>query len=119
MCFANNRSEHKSLRCNTFIGMMKTTELGNGNDSPELWNLPRKRTLLAKAQVGSRLVVVAEVTRQPSLEMARVQNDKVVQTLSANRADEPLGIWILPGTLKCCQDFLDTSDWMRNRTLLP
>jgi hypothetical protein len=63
--------------------------------------------LLAEAQVGSRLVVVAEVTRQRGLEMARVQNNKVVQTLSANRADESLSIWILPGTLKGCQHFRD------------
>jgi superfamily II DNA or RNA helicase len=63
--------------------------------------------LLAEAQVGSRLVVVAEVIRQRGLEMARVPNDKVVQTLSANRADEPLSIWILPGTLKGCQHFRD------------
>jgi hypothetical protein len=39
--------------------------------------------------------------------MARVQNNKVVQTLSANRADESLSIWILPGTLKGCQHFRD------------
>jgi hypothetical protein len=31
----------------------------------------------------------------------------VVQTFPSNRADESLGVWILPGTLRCCQHLLD------------
>jgi hypothetical protein len=30
----------------------------------------------------------------------------VVQALPSNRADESLGVWILPGTLRCCQNLL-------------
>jgi hypothetical protein len=31
----------------------------------------------------------------------------VVQALPSNRADELLGVWILPGTSRCCENLLD------------
>ena len=62
--------------------------------------------MLSEAQVGSRFMVVAEIIRQRSLEMASVQDDVVVQTFPSNRADESLGVWILPWTLWCCQNLL-------------
>jgi hypothetical protein len=74
---------------------MKTAELWNGDNLSQLQHLSAKRTLLVEAQVGSRFVVVAEVRRQGSVEMASVQDDVVVQTLPSNRADESLGVWIL------------------------
>ena len=61
---------------------------------------PLERTLLAQAQVGSRLVVVAEIRRQGSLEMASVQDDVVVEALPADRANESLYVRILPGALR-------------------
>jgi hypothetical protein len=56
--------------------------------------------------VASRFVVVAEVRRQRSLEMAGVQNDVVVEAVPSDRAYEPLGVWILPGTLRRSQNLL-------------
>src|SRR3954471_20522708 len=106
--FANNRSGQKLLCRNTFISVMKSAELWNCDNLSKLQRLPRKRTLLSEAQVGSRFMVVAEIIRQRSLEMASVQDDVVVQTLPSNRADESLGVWILPGTLWCRQNLLDT-----------
>ena len=38
--------------------------------------------------------------------MAGVQDDVVVETLPSDRADESLGVWILPWTLWCCQNLL-------------
>jgi hypothetical protein len=87
LCFANNRSGSKLLCRNAFISVMKTTELWNSDNLSNLQHLSRERTLLAEAQVGSRFVVVAEIRRQCSLEMASVQDDVVVQTLPSNRAD--------------------------------
>src|ERR1700761_8319254 len=86
---------------------MKTAELWNGDSLSHLQHLSGQGTLLIEAQVGSGFVVVAEQRRQGSLEMASVQDDVVVQTLPANRADESLGVWILPGTSWCCEDLLD------------
>src|SRR5437764_2234898 len=51
-------------------------------------------------------MVVAEIRRQSSLEMAGVQDDVVVEALPSDRADESLGVWILPGTLWCGQNLL-------------
>src|SRR3982751_2695157 len=53
-------------------------------------------------------MVVAEIRRQGFLQMASVQNDVVVEALPSDRADESLGVWILPGTLRCRQNLLDT-----------
>jgi hypothetical protein len=39
--------------------------------------------------------------------MSGIKDDEVVQTLSADRADEPLGEWILPGVAGRCKDFFD------------
>src|SRR5436305_13026774 len=52
-------------------------------------------------------MVVAEIRRQGSLQMAGVQNDVVVEALPSDRANESLGVWILPWTLRCCQNLLD------------
>ena len=42
-------------------------------------------------------MVVAEIRRQSSLEMAGVQDDVVVETLPSDRADESLSVWIGEG----------------------
>jgi len=39
--------------------------------------------------------------------MSGIKDDEVVQTLSADRANEPLGVGILPGTARRREDFLD------------
>src|SRR3954452_12893955 len=49
---------------------MKSAELWNCDNLSTLQRLPRKRTLLTEAQVGSRFMAVAEIIRQRSLEMA-------------------------------------------------
>jgi len=87
---------------------MKAAQLGNSDDLSQLRHFSRKRALLAQAQVRSQFVVIAEIRRQSPLEMASVQDDVVVQTLPSNRADESLGVWILPRTVRCRQNLLDT-----------
>jgi hypothetical protein len=39
--------------------------------------------------------------------MSGIKDDEVVQTLSADRADQPLGVWTLPGVAGRREDFLD------------
>ena len=87
LSFANSGSGYKLLCCNAFITVVESAELWNGNDLSFVQRLSRKRTLLTEAQMGSRIMVVAEITRQGSFEMSRIQNDVVVQTLPSNRAD--------------------------------
>src|SRR4029434_3575537 len=87
LLFANNGSAYKLLGSNAFITVVESAELWNGNDLSVAQRLSRKRTLFAEAQMGPRIMVVAEIIRQRSLEMARIQNDVVVQTLPSNGAD--------------------------------
>jgi hypothetical protein len=53
----------KLLCCNAFISVVKAAELWNCDNLSERQHLSSRRTLLAKAQVGSRSVVVAEIKR--------------------------------------------------------
>jgi hypothetical protein len=69
---ANNRSGYKVLCRNTFITVMESAELWKCNDLSNAAHLSGRRTLLAEAQVRSRLVVVAEITGQSSLKVASV-----------------------------------------------
>jgi hypothetical protein len=39
--------------------------------------------------------------------MSGIKDDEVVQTLSAHRADQPLGVWTPPGVAGRCEDFFD------------
>jgi hypothetical protein len=78
---------YKLLCSNAFITVVESAELWNGNDLSVAHRLSSKRTLFAEAQMGPRIMVVAEITRQRSFEMARIQNDVVVQTLPANGSD--------------------------------
>jgi hypothetical protein len=87
LSFANNGSAYKLLCSNAFISVVESAELWNCNDLSVAQRLSRKRTLFAEAQMGPRIMVVAEITRQRSFEMARIQNDVVVQTLPSNGAD--------------------------------
>jgi hypothetical protein len=85
--FANNRSGYKLLCCNAFITVVESAELWNCNDLSVAQRLSRKRTLFIEAQMGSRIMVVVEITRQRSFEVSGVQNDVVIQTLPSNGAD--------------------------------
>src|SRR3954452_3924414 len=67
---------------------------------------PEETDIAYRGSGGFSIMVVAEIIRQRSLEMARVQDDVVVQTFPSNGADESLGVWILPGTLWCRQNLL-------------
>ena len=40
----------------------------------------------------------SEIRTQSSLEMPRVEDHEMVQAVPADRADQPFGVWILPGT---------------------
>jgi hypothetical protein len=55
-----------------------------------------KRRVLSEAEVRSGRVVVIEIRVQDALQMRGVPHDDVVQTLSSDRADDPLHISVLP-----------------------
>ena len=53
-------------------------------------------------------VVVLEVLTENSNQMCLVQDDDVIKALATNRADQALGVSVLPRGARCRQDFLDT-----------
>ena len=64
--------------------------------------------MLAEPQVDAQLVVVAEIRGEGSIQMAGIQDDEMVQTVSADRSDEPLGVWILLRTSRRCEHLFNT-----------
>ena len=64
--------------------------------------------MLAELQVGARLMVIAEIRGEGALQMAGIQDNEMVQTVSAGRSDEPLGIWILPRTSRRREHLFNT-----------
>src|SRR5664280_3131483 len=59
---------------------------------------PASRRLLLQLEVGSVVVIVGNVLRQKSLQMALIQGDHVVEQVAAAASDPTLGDPILPGT---------------------
>ena len=57
--------------------------------------------------MGPGSVVIIEILGQRSFQMFRIQNDEVVQALSSDRANQALGVRILPGTLRRSQHLFD------------
>src|SRR5664280_3120485 len=60
---------------------------------------PASRRLLIQPEVGSVVVIIGNVLRQKSLQMALIQRDYVVEQVAAAASDPTLGDTILPGTL--------------------
>src|SRR5450759_1556417 len=59
---------------------------------------PASRRLLIQPEVGSVVVIIGNVLREQSLQMALIQGDHVVQQVAAAASDPTLGYPILPGT---------------------
>src|ERR1017187_4623012 len=59
---------------------------------------PTSRRLLIQPEVGSVVVIIGNVLRQKSLQMALIQRDHVVEQVAAAASDPTLGDPILPGT---------------------
>jgi len=53
------------------------------------------------------LVVVFEVRIEHAFEMISPEDDKTVHAFSTDASVESLGIWILPGASRSCQDLLN------------
>ena len=52
------------------------------------------------------MVVIGEIVTEKPFEMAFVEDDDVIQTFSANAANDALGIGILPRAPRCGRAFL-------------
>ena len=79
--------------------MVQTAHLWEGdNGACRRWLYgARLRTILAEREMCSALVMILKIARQDAAQVTLVDDDDVIQTFAADRADEALDIWILPG----------------------
>src|SRR6266511_1718049 len=57
--------------------------------------------------MGAKTVVIGHIARQDALEVPFVQDDDVMEHLTAHTANQSLDIWILPRTPWCDQYFFN------------
>src|SRR5271166_1952846 len=91
---------------------MQSTKSRQRDDLARAWRHRRCNStsgrVLPQSEMSSVFVVIADVFfRQPS-QMSLVQNDHVVQQVSAHTSNPTLGNAILPGTAKSSSDRLST-----------
>ena len=78
---------------------MESAEMRESDDVARIWRVNGSwpRALLAERQMSSRRVVISHVSAKHTTQVSFVENDVVVETVSANRSDQLLHVGILPG----------------------
>ena len=87
--------------------MMKPAYFGKRDDSPHLRRLdgPAIGRILSKRKVAAAPMIIINVRSHLTAERSLIEDDDVVETLSANRADEALDIGCLPGRSERGENF--------------
>jgi hypothetical protein len=88
---------------------VRAHDFGDWHDLPQLRPLDRSpfRRILGEGEVGPGAVVLLEVPGEDVSQVALAENHDVVETLSAERADQAFGEGILPRASGSREDFLD------------
>ena len=83
-----------------FVTVVQTANFRAHHDGSDacLGGGPVIGRVFLEGKVGSAPVIILDVGREHAPEMPLVQDDHVIEALSADRADHTLDIWILPGT---------------------
>src|SRR6266540_993292 len=83
----------------TFVAMMQAAHLWeHDNLACGGWlYAARLRTILVEREMRSGPVMILKIPRQHTAQVTLVEDDDVIQTFAADRANEALDIWILPG----------------------
>jgi hypothetical protein len=98
-----------SSRCATLVAMVQTADLwegGNGARGGWLYG-PRLGTVLVQREMRTASVVIVKVCRQHTAQVTLIEDDDVIETFAADRADDALDIGVLPLRSWCCDDLLD------------
>src|SRR2546425_8047907 len=103
------RTAGAGLRRLADVAVMQATDFGNFHDPARLGKLdgPDVRRILVEGEMRASPVIVGEVTGQDAAQVAFAENQNVIQTLAADRADESLREGILPRAVGRREDFLD------------
>ena len=88
---------------------MQATDFGKFHDPARLGKLdgPDVRRVLVEREMRASPVVVGEVAGQDAARVTFAENQNVIQTLAADRADEPFRERVLPRALRRREDFTD------------
>jgi hypothetical protein len=86
-------------RGSTLIAMMQTADLGEGNNIACGGKLHATRpwAVLVEREMRSGVMMILKIARQYAAQVTLVEDDNVIQTFTADRTDETLGVGILPG----------------------
>jgi hypothetical protein len=89
---------HNSSRGATFVAMMQTSDLREGNDLARGWWVywARLGAILVQRQMRARLIVIGKIRSQDLTQMPLAENENVIQTVAPKRSNEPFSVWILP-----------------------
>ena len=102
-------SRRLPLRGAAFVAVVQSADFGKLHHLAKFGTLrlPLDRSVLVQPQVRSRSMIIAEIVFQDSPQVFPVEHNDVVQTLPADRSDQPLGESILPRTSRGRQHLLD------------
>ena len=79
--------------------MMQTADFGEGNNIADGGKLHATRpwAVLVERKMCSGVMMILKIARQDAAQVTLVEDDNVIQTFTADRTDETLGVGILPG----------------------
>jgi len=99
------------------VAMVQASNLGNGDDLTSSWTLCREFhwAIFGKREVCPGSMVVVDVGRENTPQVPLVEDDCIVQTVSADRADDALDVCILPRGSRCRDDLLRPITRTRSR----
>lgn len=100
---------------------MEAADLGERHDAATIGKAASSRDgrVLVQGEVCSRLVVIGEVGSEDPAEMPFVQDDDMVQALSADRADQSFDVAVLPRRSRSNRNILDAMAARRWRKIQP
>jgi hypothetical protein len=102
-------NEDAELRSLTDVAMVQAADFGKLHDLARLGELDRPDiwSVLVEREMGTCLMVVAEVAGQDATEVSVAEDEHVIQALAPDRADEPLYERVLPRALRRGERLLD------------
>ena len=77
--------------------MMESAENGLCNDLTKPVDRARNRRVLSQSEMRPDMVVVGSISLENLTQMGLAKDDDVIQAFSTERANQPLGMPILPG----------------------
>ncbi len=86
-------------RGSTLVAMMQTADLGKGNNIACGGKLhaTSPRAVLVEREMRSGVMMILKIARQYAAQVTLVEDDNVIQAFTADRTDQALDIWVLPG----------------------